>query len=106
MMTGKGIPIDWTNGAGTVGAGGTLTITADAYRQAIFIQNQAATAVSVILPAVKGSDGTSTTATLALSGTVNESQGGSVEFGLEGVMCTGQFTVVGTANAAVCVLTT
>lgn len=106
MMQGKAVPTDWTNGTGTTSAGGTLTVTAEPYRQGIFVQNLDTTALSIVIPATASTSGASSSATisLAVAGSAGAA-GGVFNSYVSGFLTSGQFTVVGTANKQCTVLT-
>lgn len=93
-----GLPIDWTNGAGTLPSGG-IAIPANPYRKWLYIVTTAATSLTVTLQGVKGSDGvTTTTAALILpTGVVFDRT-------LSGFVPLGAVTVAGTTGQAVTVL--
>jgi len=106
MMQGKAVPTDWTNGAGTTSAGGTITVTAEPYRQGIYVQNLDTTALTIVLPAVKASDGTSTSGTISLAPAGSAGAAGGVfNSYVTGFFTSGPFTVVGTANKQCAVMT-
>ena len=108
-MRDTGIITDYTNGTGTLGAGGQITIPDSPNRSWLFIQNQSAVTIPVTYSAVKASDGTATTATLLLaaSGAGSGTQGGAEERSFTSFIPTGAVVVgsgAGTANAQVMVV--
>lgn len=108
MSTTTGAITDYTNGAGTLGAGGTITIPDSPTRSWIYIQNQSAITIPVTYKAVKASDKTATTVTLLLApGAGAGSQGAADERSFTSFIPTGDIVVGSggvTANAQVMVV--
>ena len=106
MIPGKAIPVDWTNGTGTLTAG-TTNIPAEEYRNGWRIQNLDTTALSVVFACTKGSDGTSCNGTIVLAPAASAgAAGGLLDSGQTAAFVTnGAFSVVGTSGKQASIIT-
>jgi hypothetical protein len=95
MMNGKAIPADWTNGTGTISAAGTIAIAAEPQRTGIYIQNQGAAAISLVVPSTQGTTAVSSNVTLTIAAGTTLSLADDAS----GFFTNGPLTVVGAAGA-------
>lgn len=102
---GQPVPTDWTNGTGVFPGGGSIAVPANPRRQWLFVQNQDVGTVQMQVAAVKGSDGSATSATILLGpGAASGAQGASDELAATQYVLAGAVTINGTGGQKVAVL--
>ena len=102
------LPHDWTEGTGVLPASGQIIIASPSVngqtRKWLFIQNQSAATISIIVAALKGNGAASTTTLLLAPGAGAGTMGGSLEWGGASWAVNSAVTVTGAAGAQVAIM--